>query len=285
MVRQGETDHPGTDSQAPGNEKTGLVATAGDPGGKEGDTDQERQGRPESVHVVPGERSQGKQGEEGPQEDRHGTGKHQPRVPGPADDEGDEKGHAGEEGKGRPQLAEVGKSEAELVEGEPQAQKDEYQADGEPPTPRPELGLLGGAVRNHVILTTKGKRGVFRSASSGFSLIEVLVALAIATLALLLSLSLLWQQPRLLERLEARRASQRVLEATMETLRAGGIPLVGGTVEWRVPAPELPTDLTLRLMVSQTGDADVRHVELEATWMVQHRRFHQELHTLVWTPP
>lgn len=66
---------------------------------------------------------------------------------------------------------------------------------------------------------------------SGFSLVEVLVALAILGLALLLGLGLLWQQRRVLVRLEARAAAERALGDALETLRSGAVPLSSGAVE------------------------------------------------------
>jgi prepilin-type N-terminal cleavage/methylation domain-containing protein len=121
----------------------------------------------------------------------------------------------------------------------------------------------------------------------GFTLVEVLIALALAALALLLSLALLWQHPRVLERLEARRAALQALEAAMETLRAGAVPLTPGTrgaIEWQVPAPELPAALVVELSVAETPDPALLDVELEASWVVQGRRFEHTLHTMVWKP-
>lgn len=126
----------------------------------------------------------------------------------------------------------------------------------------------------------------------GFSLVEVMIALALAALALLLSLSLLWQQPRVLERLEARRLVSGVLETAMETLRAGSIagaihlgPLTEEEIEWEVPpGPELPPQFALRLAVAETGEEDLFDVVMVASWRLQNRRFEQTLHTLVWQP-
>lgn len=65
----------------------------------------------------------------------------------------------------------------------------------------------------------------------GFSLVEVLVALAVLGLILLLGLGLVWQQRRVHLRLEARAAADRALEEVLETLRSGAVPLVSGPVE------------------------------------------------------
>lgn len=126
----------------------------------------------------------------------------------------------------------------------------------------------------------------------GFSLVEVLIALALVALALLLSLSLLWQQPRVLERLEARRLASGVLEAAMETLRAGTLagvsslgPLTDGEVEWEIPpGTAMPPHCTLRLSVTETAEESLFDVVLVASWRVQNRRFEHTLHTLVWQP-
>lgn len=69
-----------------------------------------------------------------------------------------------------------------------------------------------------------------RDATSGFTLIEALVALAILGMALLLGFGLLWQQRSVLARLEARDVAERALVEALETLRSGAVPLASGPV-------------------------------------------------------
>lgn len=66
--------------------------------------------------------------------------------------------------------------------------------------------------------------------AAGFTLVEALVALAILGLALLLGLGLLWQQKRVLMRLEARQTADHALAEALETLRSGAVPLASGPV-------------------------------------------------------
>lgn len=61
--------------------------------------------------------------------------------------------------------------------------------------------------------------------SRGFTLIEVLVALWILSVALLAGIALVLQQPRVVRRIDAERQAVRVLEWTIEEMRAGMIPV------------------------------------------------------------
>lgn len=78
-----------------------------------------------------------------------------------------------------------------------------------------------------------------RSRSSGFSLVEALVALAILALVLLLGFGLLWQQRRLLVRLEARETAEQAVAEALEVLRAGTLPLVSGPVPVSATSPSV----------------------------------------------
>ena len=62
-------------------------------------------------------------------------------------------------------------------------------------------------------------------APSGFSLIEVLVALTLLGIALLLGMDLVLENPRVVRRLDGERQAFRAMESTMEAVRAGVIPL------------------------------------------------------------
>ena len=75
---------------------------------------------------------------------------------------------------------------------------------------------------------------------SGFTLIESLVALALITLALFLGTKLILMEPRILERLEAGERAIRALEAALETLRSGDLPLRQGVL---VPPAAYPLGL------------------------------------------
>lgn len=75
----------------------------------------------------------------------------------------------------------------------------------------------------------------------GFSILEVLVALALLGIVLLGGLGLAWQQRLAARRLAAHRAAEQVVENTHERLLAGALPLVDGPVE------EGPEGLSLEL--------------------------------------
>jgi prepilin-type N-terminal cleavage/methylation domain-containing protein len=63
------------------------------------------------------------------------------------------------------------------------------------------------------------------SQSSGFTLLEAVVALAILGVALLLGMALVIQLPRDVRRLDAERQAMRAMEATLEGMRAGTLPV------------------------------------------------------------
>jgi type II secretion system protein I len=121
-----------------------------------------------------------------------------------------------------------------------------------------------------------------RRSSAGFTLIEALVALALVAVGLLLAVGIQMQQPRALERLRARQEATRALEATLEAVRAGALPLAGGAV----PADVLGASrsLSVRLRVEPTATADLWRVTCEASYVVLGRVERGSLVSLVWAP-
>ena len=130
------------------------------------------------------------------------------------------------------------------------------------------------------------------SRPSGFSTLEALFALAIVALALLLGLGLLAQQRHVLERLDARRAADRVIEETLEGLRSGAIPLPAPrTAEPLPPPPEDPgpsrsaAGLEVLVRVDPTGSpADLYHVWVVARYQVAGRPAVRTVETEMWRP-
>src|SRR5436305_14727742 len=88
-------------------------------------------------------------------------------------------------------------------------------------------------------------------AQSGFTLIEALLAATLLTLALLLGMALILQQRRIVRRLDAQRAALHEIEATLDALRAGAIPLAPQRIDPRNAAD--PAGLALWIEVQPAG--------------------------------
>jgi prepilin-type N-terminal cleavage/methylation domain-containing protein len=122
-----------------------------------------------------------------------------------------------------------------------------------------------------------------RQTRSGFTLIESLLALALVAVGLLLAVGIQMQQPLALERLRARQDVTRALEATLESIRAGVLPLADGVVPagfYGVSAPEL----VMRIRVEATATGDLFQVTCEATYSLRGRPRRASLASLVWAP-
>src|SRR4051812_18013433 len=87
---------------------------------------------------------------------------------------------------------------------------------------------------------------------NGFTLVEALIALTILGVALLLGLGLILQWPRDIRRLDAERQAMRALEATLEGMRAGTIPVQNAELDGFVTAAGTgaPRDLAISVRVS-----------------------------------
>ena len=123
---------------------------------------------------------------------------------------------------------------------------------------------------------------------SGFSLTETLVALAILTTALLLGMALLLQHPWVVRRADAERQAYRALESTLESVRAGVIPLESMTLDGFVTAAgrPAPKDLTLAMTVQPRVDLPgLYKVTLVATYSIGRQKLEKRVETLVWRLP
>lgn len=126
----------------------------------------------------------------------------------------------------------------------------------------------------------------------GFSLVEALVALLILEMALLMGLALLLEQPRIVRRLERQRQTTRCLEATLELVRAGVVPLQTGPVgTWLALAgtpPPAGTAVFLEVeaatLPSAPAPAGLFHVTVRARWMAAGQPRTRAVETLVWSP-
>ncbi|MEE8366879.1 MAG: prepilin-type N-terminal cleavage/methylation domain-containing protein [Thermoanaerobaculia bacterium] len=120
----------------------------------------------------------------------------------------------------------------------------------------------------------------------GFTLIEVLVALLIATAALTLGLGLALQQRRLDQKLRADEIAMRAMEASLESIRAGAIPLQSGPLLPPVAYPSEPIsqDLHLSLVVQAVTTPNLFEIDIDAVYPVRQGLRHRTLRSMVWRP-
>jgi prepilin-type N-terminal cleavage/methylation domain-containing protein len=121
----------------------------------------------------------------------------------------------------------------------------------------------------------------------GFSLIEVLVALVILGVALLLGMALVLQNPRIVRRADNERQAFRAMEATIESVRGGALPLQNVQLDGFVTAvgTPAPKDLTIWMQVDATELPGLFEVTLTARYSFAREKFTKRLRTMVWSPP
>jgi len=132
---------------------------------------------------------------------------------------------------------------------------------------------------------------VRRSPARGFTLLEVAIALAILSVALLLGMSLLLGQARMVRRIDADHAARAALEATLEAIRAGVLPLrsasyggedlagIGG-----VGGGPPPAGMTIDLDVTASSPPGLYEVALRARYRIAGHELERRLGSLVWQP-
>lgn len=117
--------------------------------------------------------------------------------------------------------------------------------------------------------------------SSGFSLVESLIALLVVSVALLMGLPLIQQQPGIVKRLDAQHVALREIDSTIEMMRSGAMPLESV----HLPAnPGLPS-LWVDVQPEAGAPAGLYHVSVRAIWKIKGRDFEKKVETLVWSPP
>ena len=128
--------------------------------------------------------------------------------------------------------------------------------------------------------TTNGHR------LSGFTLIEVLVALGLATIALTLGLGLALQQRLLDQKLRADEVAIHAIEASFESIRAGAISLQSGVLlPLAAYPPALTTeDLRLSLVVQPTTLPDLFEINIDALYTVRQKPKSRSMRSMVWRP-
>jgi len=116
------------------------------------------------------------------------------------------------------------------------------------------------------------------SVHSGFTLVEALLAATLLTVALLLGLGLVLQQPRIVRRLDAQRRALATLETTAELLRSGVLPLQSQ----RLGSPGEPA---VWITVEPAGyPPGLWDVSLRASWTMDGEMRERRLETMIWRP-
>lgn len=120
----------------------------------------------------------------------------------------------------------------------------------------------------------------------GFTLIESLVALLLVTMAMLLAHRLSLQLPGTVKRLQAGNAAMRAIESSLETLRAGNLPLMDDVLMPPVAYPEgNPVEgLILVMDVEPAPTIGLYEITIEARYMVGQQTLRRRVQTMVWRP-
>lgn len=120
--------------------------------------------------------------------------------------------------------------------------------------------------------------------SRGFSLVELLVALFLLGFALLIGMEIFLQQPKVVDRLEAQRQALRALEGTLESLRAGNLPLATQELTGfatRAGGPS-PDDLTVSVEITALPVSGLWEVALTARCTVGREKVVKRVHSMIW---
>jgi len=127
--------------------------------------------------------------------------------------------------------------------------------------------------------------GVNRAGRSGFTLIEVIVGLALLAVATLVGLAAIQQAQLSVERLDARHRALCEIEAALEAARAGTLPLAS-----RVVGPSLNATtgrergLLVFLEVAPSGTPNLYRVAATARWSLRGRPQQSTVLTMVYRP-
>jgi len=127
--------------------------------------------------------------------------------------------------------------------------------------------------------------GAGPATATGFTLLETLVALALAGLALIVTLALLAQEPRAHRRLDAHRRALDALGAALEAVRAGRLTPAGGPIDPAAAGLEPMPFLDLRAEVHDLSPPGLARLVVVASYAVDGRRVERRVETLLWRPP
>jgi prepilin-type N-terminal cleavage/methylation domain-containing protein len=117
---------------------------------------------------------------------------------------------------------------------------------------------------------------------NGFTLVEALIALTVLGVALLLAMALVLQLPRDVRRLDAERQAMRAMEATLEALRAGTLPVENSELNGFITLAGAPAarDLGVTVAVTPTERPGLYQVTLTAHYSVLRTRHEKQLQAL-----
>ncbi|MFL6260237.1 MAG: type II secretion system protein [Thermoanaerobaculia bacterium] len=117
---------------------------------------------------------------------------------------------------------------------------------------------------------------------AGFTLVEALIALTVLGIALLLAMALVIQIPRDIRRLDAEREAMRAMEASLEAMRAGILPVEDSELSGFITLAGAPAarDLKITVAVSPTERPGLYQVTLTAHYSVLNSQHQKQLQAL-----
>lgn len=120
----------------------------------------------------------------------------------------------------------------------------------------------------------------------GASLVETLVALTIMAVAILWTMILLVEAPRIERRLEARQEAARLMEAELEVIRSGPrLPRDGEEIDLSaLPSVKASQDLRMWAHVATEPGRSLRRLTLQVRYTAGGRQYDHQLETLVFVP-
>jgi type II secretory pathway pseudopilin PulG len=121
-----------------------------------------------------------------------------------------------------------------------------------------------------------------RCRQRGMTLMETTAAIAMIGLATLTAAALLGAQPRAAERVDAQRELLRVVEATVESVRAGALPAASGPLATPIPTSR---PVTAWLVVRDLTPTGLCEVTATASTSVRGQEIQRSLTTMVWRRP
>ena len=123
-----------------------------------------------------------------------------------------------------------------------------------------------------------------RSKAGGFGLVEALVAVALASVALLLGMSLLAQVSPTVQRLLTHQTVLAMMVSSLEMLRGGYYDCAAAITE--LPSPGAIEDFSLRMIIEgEPGYSDLNHVTIKANYSVRGHPYQRTLESLAWCAP